>query len=121
MADSKKGGSVTAEQKAKLDHIAGRVRGDQHATERLLAFVDRNAEAEALATYIVLQLKEAIARSGFTAYAISKRTGISQSAITKFLNGEKLNLTIDTLTKLCADLGLIVMLAPKSKRAPRSK
>jgi DNA-binding Xre family transcriptional regulator len=121
MADSKKGRSVTPPASAALGRIAGRVGGDEHASERLLAFVDRNAEAEALATYIVLQLKEAIGRSGSSAYAIAKRTGVSESAIGKFLSGEKLNLTLETLTKLCADLGLVVMLAPKPKSVRGSK
>ena len=122
MADRKKSrGVTTAEQSAALDRVANRVRGDERAAERLLSFVNRNAEAEALATYVVLKLKEAIEQSGSSAYMIAKRTGISESTMSKFLSGEKQNLTIETLTKLCVDLGLIVMLHPKPRGARRPK
>jgi len=118
MADRKKGSrrSVTAEQRAMLDRVATRVRGKDGAADRVVAFVDRNAQAEALETYIVLQLKEGIERSGLTGYALAKRTGLAQSTVSKFLNGEQMNLTIETLARLCVELDLIVLLEPKPNR-----
>ena len=113
MADGKKSRSVGTSESAALDRVAARVRNDADVAERLAGFVDRSAEAEALATYIVLQLKEAIANSGSSAYAIAKRSNVSESSISKFIRGEKPNLTLDTLAKLCVDLGLVVMLVPK--------
>jgi DNA-binding Xre family transcriptional regulator len=118
MADRKKGSGVTPEQKAKLDAVAARIRAVGDA-ERVVAFVDRKAEAEAQMTYVVLQVKEAIANSGLTGYALAQRTGLSQSAISKFLSGSRLNLTIDTLARLCAELGLVLRLEPKPTRTAR--
>jgi len=120
MADRKKSGGVTAEQSATLDAVASRVRGTKGA-DRLLTFVDRNAEAEAIEKYIVLQLKEAIERSGLTGYALAKRTGVAQSTISKFLSGEQMNLTIETLAKLCVEVGAVVRLDQKPARGERRK
>jgi transcriptional regulator with XRE-family HTH domain len=46
------------------------------------------------------QLQHAIKRSGDTQYAIAQATGISQSVLNRFLNGER-GISLDTAAKLC--------------------
>lgn len=63
-----------------------------------------------LAEAVVRQLIAAIEASGETPYAIAKRSGISKSTLSKFLGGTRPNLTIETLAKLCVQLGLTIQL-----------
>jgi transcriptional regulator with XRE-family HTH domain len=51
------------------------------------------------------QLQHAIKRSGDTQYAIAQATGISQSVLNRFLNGER-GISLDTAAKLCQYLAL---------------
>jgi transcriptional regulator with XRE-family HTH domain len=51
------------------------------------------------------QLQHAIKRSGDTQYAIAQATGISQSVLNRFLNGER-GISLDTAAKLCQYLDL---------------
>jgi plasmid maintenance system antidote protein VapI len=49
---------------------------------------------------IVDQLQQAIKRSGETQYAIAHATGISQSVLNRFINGER-GISLETAAKLC--------------------
>jgi plasmid maintenance system antidote protein VapI len=54
---------------------------------------------------IVDQLRKAIADSNETEYAIAKGSGVSQSGVNRFVNGER-SIGIDTAAKLCVYLRL---------------
>ncbi len=54
---------------------------------------------------IVEQLQQAIKRSGETQYAIAQATGISQSVLNRFINGER-GISLETAAKLCQYLDL---------------
>lgn len=51
------------------------------------------------------QLRQAIAQSDETEYAIAKGSGVSQSVVNRFVHGER-SIGIDTAAKLCAYLKL---------------
>ncbi len=61
-------------------------------------------------------LKDAIRRSGMTRYAIWKATGIHQSALSRFMEGER-SLSLDAASKLLDLFDLKIV--PKSKRKGR--
>lgn len=50
-------------------------------------------------------LKRAVARSGLSATALAKATGVSQPAVTRFLNGDR-DVTLATAERLCKFLNL---------------
>ena len=54
---------------------------------------------------IVEQLRQAIADSGQTEYAIAKGSGVSQSVVNRFVHGER-GISLETASRLCAYLGL---------------
>ena len=54
---------------------------------------------------IVEQLQHAIKHSGETQYAIAQATGVSQSVLNRFINGER-GISLETAAKLCAYLDL---------------
>jgi transcriptional regulator with XRE-family HTH domain len=54
---------------------------------------------------IVEQLQQAITRSGETQYAIAQATGVSQSVLNRFINGER-GISLETAAKLCQYLDL---------------
>jgi len=54
---------------------------------------------------IVDQLQRAIAKSGQSEYAIAKGSGVSQSVINRFTNGER-SISLETAAKLCTYLKL---------------
>ena len=54
---------------------------------------------------IVEQLRLAIAASGQTEYAIAKGSGVSQSVVNRFVNGER-GISLETAAKLCEYLDL---------------
>lgn len=49
-------------------------------------------------------LREAIKESGLTCYAISKRSGVAESALSRFMSGER-SLSLDTVERLADVLG----------------
>lgn len=51
------------------------------------------------------ELKRAIEASGFSRYEISKATGVSQAALSRFVHGER-TITLETADRLAAFLGL---------------
>lgn len=54
---------------------------------------------------IVEQLRHAIRDSGQTEYAIAKGSGVSQSVVNRFVNGER-SISLETAAKLCEYLDL---------------
>lgn len=54
---------------------------------------------------IVEQLRQAIADSGQTEYAIAKGSRVSQSVVNRFVHGER-GINLETAARLCAYLGL---------------
>lgn len=61
------------------------------------------------------QVKQAIDDSGESRYAIAKATGIDESALAKFYNGQR-GITTDTLDRLGAYLGLRIVTDRKEKK-----
>ena len=61
------------------------------------------------------QLRQAINTSQFSRYRISKETGVSQAALSRFMSGER-SLTLDTVDVLADFLGLELV----SKRKGRT-
>jgi len=54
---------------------------------------------------IVEQLRQAIAQRGQSEYAIGKGSGVSQSVVNRFVNGER-GISLETAAKLCSYLEL---------------
>lgn len=64
-------------------------------------------------------LRDAVRRSGFSVYKIAKDSGVDQSTLNKFLNGERDNLRLDIADRLFRYFGLRVVTAAKSKSISR--
>jgi len=58
------------------------------------------------------QLRQAIAESGMSRYALSKKTGVAQSVLSHFVNGQR-SLTLPTAARLAEALGM--ELRPRKK------
>jgi ribosome-binding protein aMBF1 (putative translation factor) len=70
---------------------------------------------------IAEQLREAIEQSGMSRYRISQLSGISEAVLSRFASGQT-DLTLSNTDKLCAALGLKVVLKPEAKtRTSKSK
>jgi transcriptional regulator with XRE-family HTH domain len=54
---------------------------------------------------VIDQLQRAIKDSGETEYAIAKGSGVSQSGLNRFVNGER-SISLETAAKLCEYLKL---------------
>ena len=61
---------------------------------------------------LVDQLRQAIAESGETEYAIAKGAGVSQSVVNRFVHGER-GISLDTAARLCAHLELKLSHQPR--------
>ena len=59
-------------------------------------------------------LRQAVRDSETTRYAISQRTGIAQSTLCKFIQGER-GLSLDSIDRLMDALGLEIRPRPKRK------
>jgi transcriptional regulator with XRE-family HTH domain len=66
------------------------------------------------------QLKVAIEQSGKTRYRISQECGISESVLSRFVRGER-ELTVASVERLCAALGLEFVLAMKKTKSTKNK
>ncbi len=66
------------------------------------------------------QLRRAVEKCDLTRYEISKRTGIAQSILSRFVN-QGAGLSMVSVDKLCDCLGLrlVAQGKPKRKRAPK--
>jgi transcriptional regulator with XRE-family HTH domain len=67
---------------------------------------------------IAEQLRRAIERSEKSRYRISQESGIAQAVLSRFVNGER-DLKLETTEKLCAALGLRVILEVKTKQTAK--
>ena len=67
---------------------------------------------------IAEQLRQAIERSGVSRYRIAQLSNISESVLSRFANGQT-DLTMDNVDKLCAALGLRLVLEPKRKQSAK--
>lgn len=63
-------------------------------------------------------MRSAIEASGQSRYRISKETGIAESVLSRFVNGETV-LTVETAERLADYLGLEIVLRPKQGRNVR--
>ena len=61
------------------------------------------------------QLRRAVMRSDMTRYGISKKTGIAQSVLSRFVHQGN-GLSMDSIDKLCECLGLRLVTDEKPKR-----
>jgi transcriptional regulator with XRE-family HTH domain len=61
------------------------------------------------------ELRRAIERSGKSRYRIAQESGVAEAVLSRFVHGER-DLRLDTADKLCAALGLRVVIEPKGKR-----
>src|SRR4051812_10021628 len=66
------------------------------------------------------QIRQALDGCGFSRYAISKGTGVSQSTLSRFISGER-GLPMKTLDKLAAflDLRIVIGSADQAKTSSR--
>lgn len=64
------------------------------------------------------QLRQAIRESGVSRYALSKRTGVSQSVLSRFLSDPAVGLSMSAVDRLCEALNLEVR---PGKRRPKRK
>ena len=53
------------------------------------------------------QIRSVIQKSGISRYALSKRTGVTQAALCRFMQGQ-CALTTETLDRLAPELGLTI-------------
>lgn len=60
------------------------------------------------------QVRAAVIQAGETRYRISKQTGISEGNLSRFVRGQA-GLSMDSLDRLCAYLGLRVVGPSKKK------
>ena len=58
-------------------------------------------------------LRKAIEKAGYTNYALSQLSGVSQSVLNRFVSGER-DITLETASKIAAAIGL--ELKPKSAK-----
>lgn len=63
---------------------------------------------------ITAELLRVLEESGMSRYEIAQRTGVEQSALSRFLTGER-TMTLATADRLCAGLGI----HPRLSRARR--
>ena len=61
-------------------------------------------------------LRDAARESGFSVYQIAKESGVDQSTLNKFLNGDRDNLRLDVADRLFQYFGLRVT---SDRRGPR--
>jgi transcriptional regulator with XRE-family HTH domain len=64
------------------------------------------------------QLRRAIQASDLTRYRIAKRTGLSQSLLSRFASGDR-GLSLDAIDKIGALLGLRLVSAPTPRENKR--
>jgi transcriptional regulator with XRE-family HTH domain len=67
------------------------------------------------------QLRRIIAESGLSRYEIARRTGVDESALSRFMSGER-GLTTDSIDRLAPALGLeLVARKPKGRQTKGRK
>lgn len=96
--------------------IVKRYRGKD--ASRLVHFLSDQQLREEGMGKIVRQVIDAIEKSPMSMYEISKRTGVSQSQLSRFVREER-TITLDTLEKLCEELGIEVNVSRKKPAAKK--
>lgn len=71
-------------------------------------------------TTITEQVIAAIESAEISRYEIAKQTGVSQAALSRFVNGTR-SLTIESLDKLAECLGIRLVVEKKPKRKTKGK
>ena len=66
------------------------------------------------------RLREAVLRSGKSRYRISRETGITESQLSRFVNGNA-GLNLASIDKLCACIGARLAVAKPVKRTARKR
>jgi transcriptional regulator with XRE-family HTH domain len=66
------------------------------------------------------QLRQAILNCGMSRYELSKRTGVDQAALSRFMHGQ-CGLLTTTLDRLCPVLGLELVPAKQARRNTHGK
>jgi len=61
------------------------------------------------------EIREAVAASGMSRYAIAKDLGIAESTMSRFVNGQN-GLSMEYLDRLAELLGLHIIVKPSDKR-----
>ena len=62
------------------------------------------------------QLREVIEKSDLTRYELSKRTGVSQGTLSKFILRQRPGLSFDALDRIGLELGLVIVKHAKSRK-----
>ena len=73
---------------------------------------NQRGEASGLAAI----LRDVAERSGLSVYQIAKESGVDQSTLNKFINGDRDNLRLDVADRLFNYFGLRVVSQPRGKR-----
>lgn len=88
---------------------------------RLAAFLeDRIMGTSKIIDALIAAIHEAEAR-GITRYVLSQRTGIPQSTISRLMNRERESLRVDTVERLCEELGFTLDMRAAKRSSPRSR
>ena len=106
-------GSVRA---AKLDRLAAALKQLPTHRQRKAMWMLMNGDDTRLAK----RLKEAIAASGATHYAIGKQAGIRPDLLDRFMRGER-DLRLASAGKIANALGLDLVPASTAKRSPKQQ
>lgn len=61
-------------------------------------------------------LRDAAKRTGLSVYQIAKESGVDQSTLNKFINGDRDNLRLDVADRLFKYFGLRVVSQPRGKQ-----
>jgi transcriptional regulator with XRE-family HTH domain len=64
------------------------------------------------------QLREAIETAGITRYELSKKTGVSQCSLSKFVLGQRPGLSFDAMDRVGLALGLVIV---KKQAKPKKR
>lgn len=64
------------------------------------------------------RLRKAIERSGMSRYEIARRSGVEQSSLSRFVNGER-GLSQEAIDAICALFGLRLVSSKPRKRGER--
>jgi transcriptional regulator with XRE-family HTH domain len=66
------------------------------------------------------QLRDAIETAGITRYELSKRTGVSECSLSKFVLRQRPGLSFDSLDRIGQELGLVIAKKKQAKPKKRS-
>ena len=64
---------------------------------------------------ILIQEIEAAERKGVSRYELARRTGVPQSTLSRLIRRERASLKVETVEKLCRELGLELVIRSVKK------